>query len=177
VLANARPDALQPIPSGFGFPYARLDSAEIGGTRLLDVGPAWSTRLTLVVAAEISGNAARAVGRTADHIMSRTQFGQTLASFQALRHRLSEAAVSAEATRWLVRDAAYHNDARAADLAAAYAAQTAAQLVPELVQLCGARSFTITFGLHVFTMRLDGLRLELGGPDRLAGNVLAHPPA
>jgi hypothetical protein len=43
--------------------------------------------------------------------------------------------------------------------------------------MCGARSFTLEFGLHVFAMRLDGLRLELGGRDRLAGQVLLHEPA
>ncbi|OLT16459.1 hypothetical protein BJF78_14420 [Pseudonocardia sp. CNS-139] len=103
----------------------------------------------------------------------REQFGRPLATFQALRHRLAEAAVSAEATRWLTREAAATGDDRQAALAAWYAADTAAALAPELVQLCGARSFTLEFGLHVFTMRLDGLRLEVGGPDRLGGELAA----
>jgi Acyl-CoA dehydrogenase, C-terminal domain len=161
------------VRSGFGYPYARIASEELDGTRLKGMGEAWRTRLTLVTAAEIAGNAAAAIARTAAHMRLREQFGRTLSTFQALRHRLAEAAVSAEATRWMVREAAFTADPRDIDLAASYAAQTAAHLVPELVQICGARSFTLEFGLHVFTMRLVGLRLELGGPDRLAARVLA----
>ncbi|HTA08404.1 MAG TPA: acyl-CoA dehydrogenase family protein, partial [Streptosporangiaceae bacterium] len=156
------------VRSGFGYPYARIAAEELDGTRLTGMGEAWRTRLSLVTAAEIAGNAAAAISRTAAHMRVREQFGRTLSTFQALRHRLAEAAVSAEATRWMVREAAFTADPRDIELAASYAAQTAAQLVPELVQMCGARSFTLEFGLHVFTMRLDGLRLELGSPDRLA---------
>ena len=161
------------VRSGFGYPYARIAAEELDGTRLTGLGEAWRTRLSLVTAAEIAGNAAAAISRTAAHMRVREQFGRTLSTFQALRHRLAEAAVSAEATRWMVREAAFTADPRDIELAASYAAQTAAQLVPELVQMCGARSFTLEFGLHVFTMRLDGLRLELGSPDRLAARVLA----
>ena len=161
------------VRSGFGYPYARIAAEELDGTRLTGMGEAWRTRLSLVTAAEIAGNAAAAMSRTAAHMRVREQFGRTLSTFQALRHRLAEAAVSAEATRWMVREAAFTADPRDIELAASYAAQTAAQLVPELVQMCGARSFTLEFGLHVFTMRLDGLRLELGSPDRLAARVLA----
>jgi hypothetical protein len=161
------------VRSGFGYPYARIAAEELDGTRLTGMGEAWRTRLSLVTAAEIAGNAAAAMSRTAAHMRVREQFGRTLSTFQALRHRLAEAAVSAEATRWMVREAAFTADPRDIELAASYAVQTAAQLVPELVQLCGARSFTLEFGLHVFTMRLDGLRLELGSPDRLAARVLA----
>ena len=161
------------VRSGFGYPYARIVAEELDGTRLTGMGEAWRTRLSLVTAAEIAGNAAAAISRTAAHMRVREQFGRTLSTFQALRHRLAEAAVSAEATRWMVREAAFTADPRDIELAASYAAQTAAQLVPELVQMCGARSFTLEFGLHVFAMRLDGLRLELGSPDRLAARVLA----
>jgi alkylation response protein AidB-like acyl-CoA dehydrogenase len=121
----------------------------------------------LALIAEISGNANTAIRRTADHLTSRVQFGRPLASFQALRHRLADSAVSAEATRWLGREAAYQDDARSVARAAWYASTTAAALVPELLQMCGARGFTHEFGLHLFIMRLNCLRLELGGIDRL----------
>lgn len=173
ILSSDGGKAVTKVRSGFGFPYARIAAEDLNGTRLTGVGQTWRSRLTLVIAAEIAGNAATAIARTAAHMQAREQFGQALSKFQALRHRLAEAAVSAEATRWMVREAAFTADPRDIDLAAFYAAQTAAQLVPELVQICGARSFTLEFGLHVFTMRMDGLRLELGGPDWLAGRVLA----
>jgi len=151
----------------YGFPFAHVRVS--GAGRRLPDGHAARIRARwrLALTAEIAGNARSAIAKTADHLTSRRQFGRPLASFQALRHRLADAAVSAEATSWLGREAAYTNDDRAVVRAAWYASNTASTLVPELVQMCGARSFTMEFGLHVFTMRMNCLRLELRGIDRL----------
>jgi len=166
----ARP--IRQSQAGFGYPYAHISTEEISGEER-DADPAqWRRLFRLALAAEIAGNAAAAISRTADHLVTRKQFGRALSTNQALRHRLADARVSAEATKWMVRDAAFKGTPESIDLAVFYAAQTAGALVPELTQLCGARSFTLAFGLHVFTMRLDGLRLELGGPDRLSAAVM-----
>jgi hypothetical protein len=165
------------IRSSYGFPYARLDREQLAGAECPVDGTRLRSLWRLATSAEIAGNASAATKHTAEHLRTRQQFGQPLAFFQALRHRLADAAVTAEATRWMVRDAAFADENRAFDLAAAYAADCAARLVPELVQLCGARSFTIAFGLQAYAMRLAGLRLELGGADHLAAAVLAHADA
>ena len=169
----------QPVRSGFGFPYARIERARLGAAPVVCVlDPArWPEVIVLIRSAELAGAAAAAVARTGEHLRGRHQFGQPLANFQALRHRLAEAAVSADATRWLVREAAYTRAPRDIAIAAQYAQQTAATLVPELVQLGGARSFAREFGLHVNPMRLEALRLELGRPDRLAAAVNTAPLA
>jgi Acyl-CoA dehydrogenase, C-terminal domain len=166
VLDVARRDPRE-VRSSFGYPYAEFGDVT-GGRRLAGEGARLRHLWRLALAAEIAGNAAAGVHHTAEHLRQRTQFGRPLATFQALRHRLADLGVSAEATRWMVREAAWAADPRRGTLAAWYAARTAAELTPELTQMCGARGFTLEFGLHVFTMRLDGLRLELGGPDRLA---------
>jgi hypothetical protein len=165
---------VEPVQSGFGYPYARIVAAASPIMATIDADR-WSTALTLVRAAEVAGAAAAAVAGTAAHLRDRVQFGKPLATLQALRHRVAEAAVSADATRWLVRAAAYSSDPREVAVAASYAQQTAAALVPDLVQLGGARSFAREFGPHVHTMRLEALRLELGGPDRLADALNATP--
>lgn len=161
----------EPVPSGFGFEYATVTP---GPGRALDVPvDVLRRRWRLVLSAEIAGTAAAGIAHTAAHLRTREQFGQSLSTFQALRHRLADAAVSAEAVRWLTREAAWSGDERAALLAASYATSTAAALATELTQLCGARAFTHEFGLHVYTMRLEGLRLELGAPDRIAVELAA----
>jgi hypothetical protein len=165
---------VEPATSGFGYPYARIDALSASTLAVLDA-QRWHEAITLVRAAEVAGVAAAAVQRTADHLTGRLQFGKPLAALQALRHRFAEVAVSAEATRWLVREAAYTRTPRALAVAVQYAQQTAAALVPELVQIGGARSFAHEFGLHVNTMRLEALRLELGAPDRLAGELNRTP--
>jgi hypothetical protein len=170
----------RPAQTGFGYPFAQVEVLA-PGRRLADrdaerIRARWRMALT----GEIAGNARSAILKTADHLKTRVQFGRPLAAFQALRHRLADAAVSAEATSWLGRGAAFVEDPRAVLRAAWYASHTAASLVPELVQMCGARSFTVEFGLQVFTMRMNCLRLELGGIDRLGlelSQLAAREPA
>ena len=173
-VCDADPTKVTPVRSSFGYPYADVDRAGLVGGRLSAMTPAEvRLRLRLALAAEISGTCVAGISHTTAHLTGRTQFGRPLATFQALRHRLADIAASAEATRWLTREAAWSGDARAGTRAAWYAGVTAATAAPELSQLCGARGFTLDFGLHVYTMRLEGLRLELGGRDRLAVELAA----
>ncbi|GGM64760.1 acyl-CoA dehydrogenase family protein [Dactylosporangium sucinum] len=173
-LTRVEPERIAPVRSSYGYPYGRVDLDGTARTERIGDGGRLRSLWRLANAAEIAGNAATAVARTAEHLRTRKQFGKPLAFFQALRHRLADAAVTAEATRWTVREAAFTGESRDLDLAASYAADGAAKLVPELVQMCGARSFTIGFELQAHAVRLSGLRLELGGDDRLAAAVLAH---
>lgn len=167
---------VEPVEAVFGYPFAHVMPTGQGSLLPNGVGDRIRARWRLTMVAEISGNARSAIDTTAGHLKSRVQFGRPLASFQALRHRLADGAVSAEATSWLGREAAFTEDPRSILRAAWYASDTAASLVPELVQMCGARSFTLEFGLHLFTMRMNCLRLELGGIDRL-GQELSSPMA
>jgi hypothetical protein len=168
---------VEPVPSGFGYPYGRVrPHVRAATTSVAALDPeGWQVAHTLIRAAEVAGAAQAAVAKTAEQLRERSQFGRPLATLQALRHRLAEAAVSAQACQWLVREAAYTMSARSIAVAAQQAQATAAALVPELVQLGGARSFAREFGRHVHPMRLEALRLELGGPDRLAAAVNAAP--
>jgi hypothetical protein len=161
---------IEPVPSSFGFGYARVHAV---GEPSAIPAEVVRHRWRLALAAEIAGTAAGGIAHTAAHLRVHEQFGQSLSTFQALRHRLAEASVSAEATRWMTREAAWSGNERAALMAASYAVGTAAALATELTQMCGARAFTHEFGLHVYTMRLEGLRLELGGPDRIAVELAA----
>lgn len=158
------PEGAEHVPSSFGYPYARLD---LSGGETLVAGDLRGLRL-LGLAAEAAGAADAAIDRTAAHLRTRRQFGQPLARFQALRHRLAEAYVSAQSAAWLARSAAWSLDPRQIHLAATTALDVGRDLPPELIQMCGARGFTLEFGLHVPTMRLSGIRLELGSEARIA---------
>lgn len=164
---------IRPAATTFGYPYGRVEKVEQARPLPEGVADALRARWRLALIAEISGNARSAISRTAEHLKSRVQFGQSLASFQALRHRLADASVSAEAVTWMGREAAFSQEPRSILRAAWYASDTAAKLVPELVQMCGARAFTVAFGLHTYAMRMNCLRLELGGIDRLGQELAA----
>jgi hypothetical protein len=163
--------AVEKETESFGYPYAHIRSRGGGVTLPQGTAERLRSRWRLALIAEIAGNAESAIAGTSAHLCDRVQFGRPLSSLQALRHRLADAGVSAESVRWLGREAAYFDDLRRVVRAAWCASDTAAALVPELVQMCGARSFTLEFGLHVYTMRMGGARLELGSTDRLGAEL------
>jgi alkylation response protein AidB-like acyl-CoA dehydrogenase len=173
-LVELAPGQVEAVPSGAGFPLGRVPAALLESGRPVDA-PGLRARWALAVAAELGGVAQAVVELTAAHLRERVQFGRPLAQFQALRHRVANLAVDAEATRWMAREAAYSGQARPMWLAAAYAAAAGAALSPDAVQLWGARGFVYEFGVSNLIMRLQGLRLELGSADRLAESVLVAP--
>lgn len=160
------------VPSSFGYPYAE---AKARARAPLPPGSAARirSRWYLSLGAEIAGTARGALDLTVRHLDSREQFGRRLSSFQALRHRLAELAVSTEAATWLAREAAWRRSTLSAGTALGYARDLAAAMAPELVQLWGARGFAVEHPIHRFAMRLEGLRLEVGAADRLAAAVWA----
>ena len=105
-----------------------------------------------------------ALDATVGYLRERRQFGRAIASFQAVQHRLAWCAVQVAGSRWLALEAAARGaPAEASALAAAHAAHTAKRVFAETHQLSGAIGFTREHALHVWSMRLQALRLELGG--------------
>jgi alkylation response protein AidB-like acyl-CoA dehydrogenase len=161
-----RPGECPGVPSNFGFPMGRVSAECVGrgeplgqgrGARLED---AWR----LGLAAETVGCMDAALAETVAYLKQRRQFGQTIASFQAVQHRLAECAIQVEASRWLTREAAFvASGSEAIAGAAAFALDAAGHVFAETHQLSGAIGFTREHDLHVWSMRLHALRQELGG--------------
>lgn len=155
----------EPVASHFMFPMGRL---HLDASRGESLGPGSGSALRrwwrLALAAEMVGAMRAALDVTVEYVKRRRQFGRAIGSFQALQHRLAHCAVVVEAARWLVYEAAYQEaPAEAAATAAAYASHAAARVRAETHQLTGAMGFTREHPLHVFSMRLQALRLEAGG--------------
>lgn len=165
-LALGPGDAVR-VASDWGYPMGRPTAAALarGGEPL---GPGSGARLAaawrLALALEMTGTIQAALDVTIAYLSQRRQFGRAIASFQAVQHRLTDCAIAALAGRWLAREAAWQRaPAEASALAAAHAAAAARQVFAETHQLSGAIGFTREHPLHVFTLRLQALRLELGG--------------
>jgi alkylation response protein AidB-like acyl-CoA dehydrogenase len=174
-LLALRPGDATPVRSNFMFPLARLAVDRRGGESL---GPGSGERLRrfwrLALAAESLGAMGAALDVTVDYVKRRRQFGRAIGSFQAVQHRLAECRIGVEATRWLCFEAAAQGaQAQATALAALYATRAAGQVFAETHQLTGAMGFTREHDLHVFSMRLQALRLELGGVSSHARAVTA----
>jgi alkylation response protein AidB-like acyl-CoA dehydrogenase len=155
--------AATPVPTSWSYPAAR---ATVGSRRSLGTGSgetlvAW---WRISIAAEIVGNATACLEVLLAHIKERHQFGRSLATLQALQHRLAQLDVQIEGSRWLTYRAAW-SGATAADAAVAAAHSVAAgrRTVRECHQICGALGLTTEFDLHMWTMRIRALCAEAGG--------------
>jgi alkylation response protein AidB-like acyl-CoA dehydrogenase len=153
--------AAEPVPTGYVLPYAWIDLA--GGRVLPGAGPVMATWWRIALAAELAGLLDAALTITSEYLAQRRQFGRPLGSLQALQHRLAECYVWVEGTRWSARSAAWHGDAESAATAATYATMAARHVAVEMHQLSGAIGFTEEYDLHLWTMRAQALRTELGG--------------
>lgn len=159
-------EALPPVEANFGFPLGRVPEVSILAGRSLGVGSATDLLRwwRLALAAEILGAASAALDCTVAYLTERRQFGQPIGAFQAVQHRLADCAVRLEGLRWLSYETAYQGaGAEAAATTAGLAAELAGHVHRETHQLTGAIGFTHEHDLHVYSMRLKALELELGG--------------
>jgi alkylation response protein AidB-like acyl-CoA dehydrogenase len=155
-----------PVRSNFGYPVGRIsDAARRRGDAL---GPGSGERLAawwrVALAVEALGAMDAALRFTVGYVTQRRQFGRPIGSFQAVQHRLAGCAVEVEGARWLAYEAAARGaPAEAAACAAGFALAAAGRVHRETHQLSGAIGYTTEHDLHVWSMRLQALRLELGG--------------
>lgn len=156
----------EPVRSTFGYPFGRLP--ESLATRGEGLGAGSGDRLRCwwrtALAVETAGTLRAALDVTLGHVKARRQFGRAIGSFQGVQHRLAQAHVRVEGARWLALEAADRGAEReGAALAAAHASAAAKSIFDETHQFSGAMGFTREHPLHVWSMRLQALRLELGG--------------
>ena len=108
--------AVTPLLTTGGQPYAdlELDAVTVPQSALLARGTEaldWLRDLgTVAYAAEASGVCTEAVAMTARYTSTRKQFGEPIASFQAVAQRAADAFISAEALRLCVLHAAWMMD-------------------------------------------------------------------
>jgi alkylation response protein AidB-like acyl-CoA dehydrogenase len=147
------------------FPLGRLHPDRKIEGKALAASPERALSLwRLALAAECVGTMDAALSLTVDYVKQRRQFGRAIGSFQAVQHRLAQLRVQLDGARVLTYEAAHHqHSAEASATAASYATHAARLVHSETHQLTGALGFTREHDLHVWSMRLSALRIELGG--------------
>ena len=155
---------------GQGAVFLTAESTPLTDTRLLlgeeveSVGQIWRAALL----AEAVGAAEQALALSVDHATTREQFGQTLASFQAVSHMLAEMKKRIELGRSAVSMMANTLETRKADggLMAAYSyaiPQFCREVVESAIQVHGGIGFTWEYGLHLYYRRILQIQARLGG--------------
>jgi len=166
--------AVEPVPGWTGEPLARVrfeaaapaailaEGAE--AVRLLDAALA---RESVLLAAELVGGFARVVDLTVEYVKGRVQFGRPIGAFQAVQHQCADMATALEASRALVRQAAWRlahglPAEREVAIALAWTARrfTAATLTAH--QLHGGTGFVTEYPLHLYSNRARAGEALLG---------------
>jgi alkylation response protein AidB-like acyl-CoA dehydrogenase len=150
--------------------------------RLYDVtstGDAWQADIkrayefgALATAAALIGGAEALLSETVDYAKQRTQFGRTIGSYQAIKHKLADVHIAIELARPLVYGAALSLEPR--DVSAAKAAASEAGLLAarSALQTHGAIGFTQEHDLSLTLLRVQALRSAWGTPEAHRRRVL-----
>lgn len=126
------------------------------------VGDAWHRLMRglnverLIIAAMSLGSARRSLEDTIAYVRQREQFGRSLGSFQAVRHRLADLAAQIDCCRAYVYHVAAQIDAgledqlaREGSIAKLQCTEVAKRAALEGVQLMGGSGYTVEFGMEM----------------------------
>lgn len=161
-IATLAADGAPPVESLFAYPMGSF--AETPDWRDLDVDPeAVLDTWRVALAAELAGVLQGGLGAVLEHVRERRQFGRPLGSFQAVQHRLAEAATRIEGCYWMTLRAAQSGATTDAAQALGWMQASAGKIVYDLHQFMGAMGLTLEHPLHRWTYRARYLRASLGG--------------
>jgi len=155
----------------------RLDHLTLEGApcEVLEHGPAAARRVfdagLVLLAADAFGGAWKLIEMSVEYAKTRVQFGQPIAQFQAVKHRLVDMALNIEPARALYWYAAYAADAlpdespRAAALAKAHLTDRFMQVARDAVEVHGGIGFTWECDVQLWYKRAMFDRAFLGTPE------------
>jgi 3-oxocholest-4-en-26-oyl-CoA dehydrogenase beta subunit len=148
------------------------DDAVLGGVaRGAEITDWLVSRATVGLCALQAGVIERALELTAEYARSRVQFGRPIGSFQAVRQRLADAYIDAEAVRLTMWQAAWLLDSgdfgAAADAAVAtakfWAADAGHRVAHTAVHVHGGVGIDLSYPLHRYFVAAKHYEFALGG--------------
>jgi alkylation response protein AidB-like acyl-CoA dehydrogenase len=146
-----------------------FDAHASGDARKADTAKAFEFGV-LATAAQLIGAGQAMLDRSVEYAKQRSQFGRTIGSYQAIKHKLADVYIAVELARPLVYGAALSladtssdtaRDISAAQVAAADAALLSAR---SSLQTHGAIGFTQEHDLSLLLLRVQALRSAWGDP-------------
>lgn len=126
------------------------------------------------LAAELIGVADETLRLAIEYTTQRVQYGRQIASFQTVRHRLSDCHSAIDAARALLAAAFEDDGALAAAVAKASASRAAQLTATHAVQIFGAIGSTQEHVLHRYIARAAVLDVPLTGHRELVRAIGAH---
>jgi len=165
--------------------FARLDLRSAAARPIGESGTADAvladlrTLLTVAIACEQLGGAERALEMTVDYVQVRVQFGRAIGSFQAVKHRCADLAISLDNAGtalahaiWALHEQPEHLPA-AAPMAAVECARAFVDCARENIQLHGGIGFTWEHPAHLYFRRATTDAALFGDINRHREDLLA----
>ena len=150
----------------------RVTCAPTAATRIAGDAAAAITetelRLALGAAAELLGLAGSMLDRTVAYAKLRTQFGQPIGAFQAVKHQLADALIALELARPTVLRAAWSMRQHSAcsgthvSIAKAFASDAGLACARAALQVHGAIGYSFEYDLHLWMKRAWALAAAWG---------------
>lgn len=149
---------------------APIEGSVVGDT---DTGRRMRALARLLYAARLTGAAERMLEAGVEHVKGRTQFGKPIGSFQAVAHRLADAAIALDGATLLVRKTAWvfvqggdEVQAQAfAPMVWAKAVDTGRLVASAVHQVMGGYGFTLEEDIQLYGRRIRSWTMRLPSPD------------
>jgi hypothetical protein len=145
-------------------------SGEVAGAR--EIGPVdWRATVALgqlALGHELVGASRRMLELAREHALNRVQFGQSIAKFQAIRHRLADTLVAIEAADALLESAWLDHAPQTAAMAKATAGRGARVAARHCQQVLAGIGFTTEHPLHRYVKRVLMLEQLFGATTSLS---------
>ncbi|GAA0609173.1 hypothetical protein GCM10009547_09040 [Sporichthya brevicatena] len=177
VLAVPVDGLLQKAAQGLdlGRPWVRVrGDVHPGAVAHVGGDAAWERMLAAgrrALAAELLGLGTRMLDLAVEHTSSRVQFGQALATFQVVRHKLADVRVWGEVAELAFAAAWEDTDPLAATLAKSAAVRYTATAREHVQQLLGGMGFSWEHDFHRYLRRAIVLESLLGGASALRAEI------
>ena len=133
-------------------PKENLLGGEFNGKKIIE--DAWALN-RIGIASQAVGIAQAAMDASIEYSKTRVQFGKTISSFQAIQWMIANMAINLEASRMLVRRAAFLKDSNedfdvAASIAKVFASESAMETAIKAIQVHGGIGYTTEYPLERF---------------------------
>ncbi|MGV0790374.1 acyl-CoA dehydrogenase IpdE2 [Mycolicibacterium sp. XJ1819] len=145
-------------------PTRRLARVTPGQATDIGADPGLADTAALLLAAEQVGAATRCLELTVAYTKDRVQFGRSIGSFQALKHRMADLYVSVQSARAVVDEAVAQPSATSAALARVSASEALSKVAAEAIQLHGGIAITWESDIQLYFKRAHGSAQLLGPP-------------
>jgi alkylation response protein AidB-like acyl-CoA dehydrogenase len=129
----------------------------------------------VLLAAWLEGAGRRALEIAVEYTTARQAFGQFIASYQSVAHRMADALTALDGARWLHRKAAWAVDEdggrrhELALMAVSFGAESAEQAATDALHFHGGYGFMLEYDIQLYLRRIKAYALLNGDPARELG--------